>query len=206
MFWRAMSVLVIALTLVVNVFAVTALLDAWEIADTAWKPELYNLGRLYIVPVLLLANTVQAPLTAMLGDAIVLPCWWIHLFAIYAASAGAIWAGSMTVNERNERISEIKKGGISIFFPIAIIGYLSSLIIKGFRNRIVSTFFTQYTGTATFYAAAVFGLYAGANWANAHYLTSAPVPGQEIDLENSRPCSFKGQDIRQQMSNLSAPS
>ncbi|NNU17600.1 hypothetical protein HK107_14810 [Parvularcula sp. ZS-1/3] len=188
MFWRAMSVLVIALTLVVNVFAVTALLDAWEIADTAWKPELYQLGKIYVVPIVLLSRTIDGPITSFLSEWFTLPCWWIHLFAIYGASAGAIWAGTMSVDERSNRISEIKRGGASIFFPLAIIGYIGSLIMQGFRNRVVSTFLAKHTGTALLYTIAVFGLYAAANWANANYLDGPPYPGQEVELKNATPC------------------
>lgn len=204
MVWRLLSVLVIALTLVVNVFAVTALFDAWQLADTAWKPEFFDLGKYYTGPVTALAGMIQSPVQGLLGDRFELPCWWIHIFAIYAASAGAIWAGSMSVDERNQRVSQVKRGGASMLFPLAIAGTITSLIIQGFRNRIVSQFFTQHASTAIAYAVAVFGLYAAANWANLNLLEGAPAPGQEVQLVNdpSTSCTFNDGNVVEQMRQL----
>ncbi len=214
MIWRLLSVVVIALTLVVNVFAVTALFDAWQIADTAWKPEFYNLGALYVGPITALAGTVQEPLQALVGDRITLPCWWVHVFAIYAASAAAIWAGTMTAQERNQRIDDAKggviatllQGSMSIVFPLAILGTLSSLVVQGFRNRIVSTFLTQHMNTTIAYAVAVFGLYAAANWANINLLDSAPVADQEIQLINdpATSCTFNDGSVVERMRTLAS--
>lgn len=194
MFWRSVSVVWIAVTLVINVFALTALLDAWEIVDTAWKPELHLLGRLYAVPVFMLADVlngpVQALLTTFLPDEFTLPCWWVHLLAIYAASASAIWAGTMSRDERNNRIGELTRGGSSIFFPLALIGYLGQLVVQGFRNRIVSRFLAVHTNTAITYAVAVVGLYVAANLANKHLIEGHPHPDQEWALENASPCEI----------------
>lgn len=206
MLWRLLSVLVIALTLVINVFAVTALFDAWQIADTGWKPAFYDLGKFYVGPVTALAQSIQSPIQGLIGDRFELPCWWIHILAIYAASAGAIWAGTMSRDERNQRIGHIQRGGVSMLFPLAILGTVTSLIIQGFRNRVVSQFFTQHTGTAFTYAIAVFGLYAAANWANLNLLTGSPSPGQEVQLVNdpATSCTFNDGNVMDQMRQLAS--
>ncbi|MCQ8184814.1 hypothetical protein [Parvularcula maris] len=197
--WRLLSALVILASLVFNVFALTALLDAWEIADTAWRQPFHRLGALYEVPVRLLAETVQGPLSALVGDRIELPCWWIHVFAMYASSAAAIYAGSMGRAEREKRVGEIMRGGASIFFPLAIVTYLGNLIVQGFRNRIVSRFLTQHNKTALFYAAGVLGMYAGGNYINAEILTGPPAPGQEFSVKNEGTCRFGDGDIVDQL-------
>jgi hypothetical protein len=200
--WRALSAVVILATLVFNVFALTALLDAWEIADTAWREPFHMLGKIYVVPVMLLAETVQGPLSALVGDRIELPCWWIHVFAMYASSATAIYAGSMGRSERQKRVGEIMRGGASIFFPLAIVTYLGNLVVQGFRNRIVSRFLTQHNKTALLYAAGVLAVYAGANVANAELLSGDPAPDQEFSVKNEVSCSFNDGDVIDQMMRL----
>jgi hypothetical protein len=197
--WRLLSALVILASLVFNVFALTALLDAWEIADTAWREPFHMLGKLYVVPVMLLAETVQGPISALVGDRIELPCWWIHVFAMYASSAAAIYAGSMGRAEREKRVGEIVRGGASVFFPVAIFAYLGNLLIQGFRNRIVSRFLTQHNKTAVLYAAGVLGMYAGGNYVNAEVLTGDPAADQEFSVKNESSCRFNDGDIVDQL-------
>lgn len=204
MFWRAMSVLAIAFTLVIQVFALTALFDAWELFDTAWRPELYQLGKYYMYATLIVSENVGGLGTTLFGDLpvmknLVLPCWWVHVLAMYAAAAGAIYAGSMSRDERDRRIGQVKRGGMSIFWPLAI----GSLIIDGARNRVVSSFLKHHSNTALFYGVAALGLYAAANWANAEMLDGPPVPGQEIRLKNETPCPVTNSDAaRDQLADL----
>jgi hypothetical protein len=182
MLGRIGSILLIAVSLVFNVFAVTALFDAWEIADTAWKPELYRLGALYMGIVMPVADLLTDRVGALVRTE--LPCWWIHLLAVYAASSLAIYAGSPDRDEDLSRVSTLKRGGLSAAWPLAAVG----MIVQGFRNRVVTRFLRRNTFTGLFYAVAVLGLYGAANWANINLVEGRPVPGQEVKLRNDVRC------------------
>jgi len=189
MIWRALSVVWIGITLVIQVFALTALFDAWEVFDTAWRDPFAQLGRYYAVVINLISQYVGGPMTGLMADLpvlknVTLPCWWVHVLAMYAAAASAIWVGSMSRDERNERIGQVKRGGFSLMWPLAI----ASLITQGVNSRVVSTFARQHSGTVLFYAVAAIALYAGANWANLNVLTGPPAPGQEVSLVNAVKC------------------
>ncbi|MEE4210510.1 MAG: hypothetical protein V2I43_14755 [Parvularcula sp.] len=182
MLGRFGSILLIALSLVFNVFAVTALFDAWEVADTAWKAPFYKLGGLYLGVVTPVANLLTEPVSNLFR--MELPCWWIHLLAVYAASSLAIYAGAPSHNEDKSRVSLLKRGGISALWPTAAVG----MIAQGFRNRVVTRFLRRHTFTGLFYLVAVLGLYGAANWANINLIGGAPVPGQEVKIRNDVRC------------------
>jgi len=184
MLWRVFSIIWIAVMLVINLFALTALLDAWEIADTAWKPEFYDLGIIYGAFTRTVASYVEDPIKSTLG--IELPCWWVHLFVIYAATASSIWIGSMTHEEGKERVSEIKRGGFSVAWALAALG----MLYQGVQNRYVTNYLRQHTGMGIVYLLSVLGLYGLANWTNSEYLDSAVVPGQEVALRNADRCAL----------------
>lgn len=203
MFWRLLSVVWIGVSLVVQVFALTAILDALQLADTAWREPFYSAGKLYAVIITMISQYVGDPLTSFIAttpmaNRVTLPCWWPHLLAVYAAAGSAIWAGSMSRDERNERISQVKRGGMSIVWPLTIAG----LIIQGFRNKVVTSFFRQHIGTVALYVIVVFALYLGANWANIHLLTGLPGPGQEISLVNETTCQAVNTDAISEEINL----
>lgn len=204
MIWRALSVVWIAFTLIIQVFALTALFDAWELFDTAWRDPFAQLGRYYAIAINLVAQYVGNPMAGAVANLpvlnnIQLPCWWVHVLAMYAAAASAVWVGSMSRDERNNRIGEVKRGGMSILWPLAIAG----LITQGLRNQVVTSFARQHSGTVMFYGIASLALYAGANWANINLLSGAPAPGQEVALVNQVKCPLvRTEDVPQSLGDV----
>ncbi|NRA29356.1 MAG: hypothetical protein HRU11_03765 [Parvularculaceae bacterium] len=204
MIWRALSVVWIAFTLLIQVFALTALFDAWQVADTAWRDPFAQAGRYYAIAINLIAQYVGTPAAGLMAEIPILnqaelPCWWVHILAMYAAAASAVWVGSMSRDERNNRIAEVKRGGFSILWPLAIAG----LITQGLRNQVVTSFARQHSGTVVFYGVASLALYAGANWANINVLTGAPAPGQEVSLVNEIQCPLvRTDDVPQSLGDV----
>lgn len=187
--WRLVSWGVIGASLVVQVFALTALLDAWQLADTAWKPEFYTLGKYYFIGATAVAQNVGSSVQDFLGDTaigrnIVMPCWWVHGVAVYAAAMLAIGAGTASKAQGGQRLRQMAMAGTSIIWPVAIAG----LVLQGLQNQVVMTFFRENTTKVILYVATVFAVYAGANWVNLNVLDGPPVPGQEVELINDAPC------------------
>lgn len=195
MIGRGFSVLLIAVSLIIQVFALTAIFDALELFDTAWRAPFALLGNYYAVGITFVSEYVSGPIAGFLegsplGGAVTLPCWWIHLLAMYAAASLAVWSGSIKVDRHGHRVGEGVRGVFSMAWPLAIFGILA----QGFRGHAVTNFARQHSGTTLLYGAAALGLYAAANWANINVLEGPPAPGQEVSIKNIVTCPLVNTD------------
>ncbi|MEM1380545.1 MAG: hypothetical protein AAGH41_07970 [Pseudomonadota bacterium] len=193
MLGRLVGLLVIAFSLIIQVFAVTALFDAVELFDTAWREPFYTAGKLYAVGINVIANAVggligdsvaRFPIAENILGGLPLPCWWVHGLAIYAGASLGIWGGGLAFGNRQLKASAVARGGLFIAWPMAI----ASMLIQGLRNQPLASFTREHNGVTFFYIVAVLAMYAGANWANINVLTGPPGPNQEVMLKNSVQC------------------
>lgn len=189
MLGRLVALVVLAFSLAVQVFAVTALFDAFELFDTAWREPFYSAGKLYAIGVNLIAEHVGGTTTDLvdrtaLAGKLAVPCWWVHVMAMYLAAVLGIWGGSRAFGRRSVEANVFARGGLSLAWPAAF----AMLVFDGLRNRRVASFVKHNTTVSWFYGLTVLALYAGANWVNINVLTGTPPAGQEVSLENDVQC------------------
>ena len=164
---RLLSVVWILTTIIVNVFALAALLRGFGLADTQWGQPLYGLGVIYHSLVAQGLEQAAPVFQRYLGFA---PPWWTaHLFVVYAASASAIAASGMGVARRATLTEGAQSAGLSVIWPIAIFAF----VLDAIRLRIVSRFAQDHAIALLIYVLAVAGGYAGARYVNAHHLEPA---------------------------------
>lgn len=214
MIGRLVGLLVIAFSLVIQVFALTALFDVFELFDTAWREPFYSLGQIYGMVIIAVGKGLTGAVGHLTGavpsignvlSKITLPCWWVHALAVYLGASLGVWGGSLAIGGRKLQVNPFARGGLSIAWPAAF----ASMIVRGIRNRPVSSFVSHHSGVSAFYGIVALASYAFANWANVNLLTGDPVPGQEISIINETPCPVPrhnqgGEDVSLLLSGLLA--
>ncbi|MEM9837811.1 MAG: hypothetical protein AAF830_01515 [Pseudomonadota bacterium] len=193
MIGRLVGLLIIGFSLIIQVFAITVLFDTFELFDTAWREPFFAAGKLYGIAIATVANALTnvvgefasaVPASQSILSRIVLPCWWVHVLAMYIGASVGIYGGTIAFGSRKIQVNEFLRGGLSVAWPATI----AAKIFQGVRNQPVTNFVNHHNGVTFFYALTALAMYAGANWMNINVLTGPVGEGQEVSIINDVPC------------------
>lgn len=171
---RIVSVLLVAMTIAVNVFAATALLYDLGIEQTQWRQPFWGLGQIYGAFVEHGYSGASGWLSDRFGVA--LPPWSAHLVVLYASTAFAVGASGIGVARRDNFTGGAASSGLSIAWPLAVLFF----VWKAIRLKIVSRFARDHSLILMLYVLATVGAYGAARYVNANVLSGEPVTAASI--------------------------
>ncbi len=178
---RLLAIIWVALTVGVNVFALTGLLYEFWGVSTNWQAPFSTMGKFYAV----LSDQIFSAAQGLLNDRFnfELPKWSVHALVAYAASASAVAASGLGIASREGFVDGVKSSGLSIAWPIGIV----FLVWKAVRLQIVSKFARDHSSILAGYLIAVGVCYFGATYVNNNHLakteTEISLPAPEVTDE-----------------------
>ena len=182
---RILGYLWVAVTAVINVFALSALLSHFGLANNVWGDPFWSLGEAYRA---LVDNSFAQVAGVFMDNVGPERAWIAHALVAYVATASAI----AVVRERGDDgtgrngLADGLVGGLQdVVLSGAWIATLPVFLLNSVREFRLSRFANDHARAAVVYVFSVLVIYGGARYVNAAFL-EPPVDGTVMMLTNAR--------------------